>query len=711
MTPADSDRRSSRVFDLAGRFESSVNISRIDAQQQTVSADLEHLTMAKRVNGLRLRSLAQDIQAATRELECSIQDVQTLLFEIQELRHSGQLCSRESRSTTPSHQVSEPSLSSSQGSLSPSLSSTAESVSTRATTAASQDRSPLEGAVNRLKYKAELINQAKCLVEIDVRALDQLADGSRGNAQALKAWTEVRASWTEVRSEIETLYTELNEDRWLTMFRTVASQADDMLHSLESVLAQCDDTLESAGPDTETVVKGLQSKIQSYAPACERVIRILAKNIADRSTTNGEALRTYSDAKLRWDKLRRRIASQNAQPDAPIQQTPSCASSSQRSSQGSPINSPSKDGSAARSRAYSHSRSAASPEKPRWNASKIRTDASRSSGRSSALGHRRPSSRPSISLDASYGDHRPVSPAFSDASSTVSRDRPSTPSKIPLPSSSRRQSITPSALGSDTISLMQRALSPTPTSRRVSVGPLRSRQSLGSSVNSLRLTGPGPSITSVMSRSRTPEPRRASDKTRPPPVPALPLSYRSDNQSTPRSVSASAIMPASSRRQSLLPTPQPSSRRRSVSPMPPPLPKLDLGMQNDGMYTANPADPLDKHVADIVNSDGAFGQIDTVRLDAPFTIAQVAMLELLSAKYLFRPRSNSSQGDFKPVLCKLVDRVGRAAVKGEKKVLIRTATGWQDLDQFVATIVTSASTPPQTQSARNAQSHDEFETF
>ena len=59
------DRRTSRVLQAAHQLNLSVNmtnplhpassINRTDAQQMTVSADLQQLSLAKRVNGLRLR--------------------------------------------------------------------------------------------------------------------------------------------------------------------------------------------------------------------------------------------------------------------------------------------------------------------------------------------------------------------------------------------------------------------------------------------------------------------------------------------------------------------------------------------------------------------------------------------------------------------------------------------------------------------------------
>lgn len=54
--------------------------------------------------------------------------------------------------------------------------------------------------------------------------------------------------------------------------------------------------------------KSLHAKVKYYSPACDRVLKILGKGIADRSTKNGEVLRKISDMKIRWRNLLERIA-------------------------------------------------------------------------------------------------------------------------------------------------------------------------------------------------------------------------------------------------------------------------------------------------------------------------------------------------------------------------------------------------------------------
>ncbi|KAK4055868.1 hypothetical protein OIO90_003124 [Microbotryomycetes sp. JL221] len=799
----DTVKRASRVLDARERFESplsSINI-RLDAQQQTVHHDMQHLTQAKRVNGLRSSFTGneqplghtsritsptdavapvevaefmahqcttedqaqapcsptkaassnehmqqaytpriQNVMIAIGELEYSLQEMSTL-----EMRHSTPfpLSENAPRSVTPTRHLSEPSLSSSQGSTSsPSVTSTVESMSTRATTIAEQDRSssPLEQALERLHSRIVIISKAKDLIEIDVRALVE-EPTSNELARMQRAWKDVTATWSDIAKDAKTIHDELAEDKWLTLFRTVARQADDIMSSLDNVITDCENNARQLQGSTIDHDKSLRSKMRSYATAGERVVKILAKTIADRSTTNGEALRTHADAKARWDILHSRMS--DIELEQTVTRTPPRPPKSPRrvSNQVSPSDTPVRDRTNARSRASSLARSVGSPEKPRWNIStKSTTDREESgrvpatlarstpgpSGRTSALGHRRPSSRASMSLSISHGGYdRPVSPSFSDCSAT-SRDRPSTPSKIPMPSSARRQSMTPAAAGSTSFSTQQRALSPTPTSsRRVSTN-YKPRQSLGSSLGvhgtSGRSPGPTPSIASVLGRSVTPDPpRRSTLGHRPPPVPSVPANYRSEAQTTPRSVSAGSATP---RRSSLLPTPRLSfggvgSRRKSISPVPP-LPNSlcdsnRFGQQEDGSYLANSVDPLDKHVANVVNKIDLRGLIETTRCDPPFTIAQIANLELLSARYLFKSTQSTNVTDTtKPVLCKLVDRVGPKAIKGDKKVLVKVTTGWQDLDAFLNRLFTDdrLGKPCNVNGLRQPhQANDDFETF
>ncbi|GAA5895756.1 uncharacterized protein JCM6883_001612 [Sporobolomyces salmoneus] len=334
------------------------------------------------------------------------------------------------------------------------------------------------------------------------------------------------------------------------------------------------------------------------------------------------------------------------------------------------------------------------------------------SGRNSSMGLRS-SSRMSMnsSMSRSYnGGNRPVSPAFSDASSAV-RERPSTPSRIPRPSSViRPRSTTPysSYEGPGNTSIMQRMASspsttstnrsrppPAPSNRYSlsrSAGPssftmprsssaslLPTTSTLNGNLSPPRAVSPSPSANSSFSyRGHTPEPslmahakRLANVRApRPPPVPRLP-----SNSSTPRAnPSSSSSRPPSSLGY--------GGRSGAFSPLP-------NGESTALAYSSNPHDPLDLAVGEIVNSLPL--ALHVARVDPHLTRAQAGSVELFSARYSF---SLSPIEDYQrraaAVMLKLVDRVGPRARKGEKKVLARVGAGWQDLESHCLSLIAQA---------------------
>ncbi|GAA5948814.1 hypothetical protein JCM3765_003911 [Sporobolomyces pararoseus] len=384
-------------------------------------------------------------------------------------------------------------------------------------------------------------------------------------------------------------------------------------------------------------------------------------------------------------------------------------------------------------------------DRPRWNPSTKRTDEEREiltqsalgkgrpslaggggtpsanrNGRNSSMGLR-PSSRLSMgsSMSRSYRGARPVSPAFSDASSAV-RERPSTPSRIPRPSSViRPRSTTPYSHydGPGNTSIMQRMASspsttttasinrsrppPAPSNRYSlsrSTGPSSSLGLPRSSSASLlpttstpassglsppRAVSPSPSANSSYYRGQTPEPslmaharrlanvRAPGSLNRSTPVPRLPSNRGGSDQSTPR-----ANPPASSSR-------PPSSlgfgRAGAFSPLP-------NGESTATAYNSNPHDPLDIAVGEIVNSLPL--ALHVARVDPHLSRAQAGQVEIYSARYLFSLSPLEDQR--RAVMLKLVDRVGPRARKGEKKVLARVGGGWQDLEIHCLSLMAQA---------------------
>ncbi|ORY64737.1 hypothetical protein BCR35DRAFT_334648 [Leucosporidium creatinivorum] len=828
------------------------------------------------------------------ELSMSIQDVNTLIFEIQELRHTTAPVAPPPSSNRPASPTRRPSAlhlsasaSTSDASRSPSMNSDATDDSSRPSSRDASAPSQVDAALMRLEAKLEIV--AKEYAEVESQAArffgssppssPEVDEDTKSQASFLRRkWKTTVHEWTEVQKDAEILGEELKEDKWIVVFRTVSVQAEEMMRSLEKVLTQSHDfvydikrrkaksSASSLDPSRSppanltrsasssffgdpasiqpllssfvALHQSLHAKVKYYSPACDRVLKILGKGIADRKTKNGEVLRKFGEMKTRWRDLLERItrielemrgvedmlresagplpeatgargslptsrsesniqtpggispfrrlankvtrSSPNTTPtssasrpleDSPDPARPATASGMYPSSQTpprppkstrrlvsgglSPSNTPPRTpltlthrrsasamnldvpGSASTSlsssmgirpsrRAPSPAPSANGSEKPRWNISTKRGDeretlrssisgsrpplsmsASSSSlalstGRTSALGMRRPSSRQSNPLQRSFygggggAGGRPVSPAFSDASSSFVRDRPSTPSRIPIPASAtRRMSTGPFSSLDDPepSSLLQRAMSPTPSSTSA-YRPLGASRGASSSRNHLstpgglsppRASSPTPSSTSTSFRYRaqTPEPNlmaqakrmsnvrlpQSSLRTTRPPVPTVPSSYRRESLATPRP--SSVVTP---RR----PSTALSSRTEGVTS---PTPTGYDSSPPTGSYTPNPIDPLDVAVSQIVNSLPL--HLDVERVDPPFNRIQVAQAEILQAKYYFTMGGGRSvEQQVKPLMCKLVDKVGPRASKGEKKVLVRVGTGWQGLDAY-----------------------------
>ena len=116
-------------------------------------------------------------------------------------------------------------------------------------------------------------------------------------------------------------------------------------------------------------------------------------------------------------------------------------------------------------------------------------------------------------------------------------------------------------------------------------------------------------------------------------------------------------------------------------------PPSSLGHRGgDGKYVPNRLDPLDIAIAQILN-DSLPPQVYCTRIDQPLTLAQAGQCEVLTARYQFNVPGGTGLYDHKPVMCKLVDKVGPRAVKGEKKVLVRVSTGWHEFEAYVISLL------------------------
>jgi len=71
------------------------------------------------------------------------------------------------------------------------------------------------------------------------QATPNMSTGGELLTALLRKHAELKAEWESVQKEAETLQSELREDKWLAVFRSVGEQSDTMMNSLEKALANC----------------------------------------------------------------------------------------------------------------------------------------------------------------------------------------------------------------------------------------------------------------------------------------------------------------------------------------------------------------------------------------------------------------------------------------------------------------------------------------
>ncbi|KII85921.1 hypothetical protein PLICRDRAFT_44348 [Plicaturopsis crispa FD-325 SS-3] len=237
------------------------------------------------------------------ELSYSISDIQTRIFEIQELRHKSQ-SSGDAEGTTNIIDQSLMSL---------------------------DER--LEAVANGMK----IVNDA---LEPLLQSSPTPTTSSRGDASeeavTLRKHAALVAEWESVQDESEVLREELKEDKWLTVFRTVTEQADGMMSSLEKAVNRCQDfifqiqrhpeDLSSSSSSSNksdrsqlnfevftSLLDSFEAKKKHYMPATSKVLSIIDKGVQDRVTKNGETLRRHAESAQRWRNLRERITRTDAE--------------------------------------------------------------------------------------------------------------------------------------------------------------------------------------------------------------------------------------------------------------------------------------------------------------------------------------------------------------------------------------------------------------
>ncbi|KAH0836748.1 hypothetical protein J3R83DRAFT_8484 [Lanmaoa asiatica] len=280
---------------LSSASSSSASLTAEDEENITITASRALLSrrQGKRKSQEDIRLLA--ISTHITELSYAISDVQTRIFEIQELRHKPQ----------------------------------AEGVDAKTT-------AEIDNAIINMNERLESIEHGMKDINESVTpfrppAHEPLDDFSE-RAVMLRKHATLQAEWDAVQQETDELQQELKEDKWITVFRTVTEQADGMMTSLEKAVNRCQDFIWQVHKrnDNNTSRVSFASSVRSekspvsldvfnnllgsflakkahYVPATTKVLAIMDNGVKNRVTKNGEALRRHAEAAKRWRVLRERI--------------------------------------------------------------------------------------------------------------------------------------------------------------------------------------------------------------------------------------------------------------------------------------------------------------------------------------------------------------------------------------------------------------------
>jgi len=186
-----------------------------DDENDTITAK-RTLTRSKVPSQDDLHLLA--VSAQMTELSFSISDIQTRIFEIQELRHK----------SSPSSAPNDKPLGAS----------------------SSESSSIIDQALINLDERLESVSRSIEAVEETLLPFlrsaktptqNQTENVGESDKIILHKHAALLSDWETVQNEAEVLREELKEDKWLTVFRSVSEQADGMMKSLEKAVTQCQD--------------------------------------------------------------------------------------------------------------------------------------------------------------------------------------------------------------------------------------------------------------------------------------------------------------------------------------------------------------------------------------------------------------------------------------------------------------------------------------
>ena len=113
--------------------------------------------------------------------------------------------------------------------------------------------------------------------------------------------------WKTLEHDAQRLRQELGEDRWVLLFRNAGRQAQKLCESIERAISKLQEAIDvgaqhSNPPLLAKKMEAYEAKKIHYGPAIEKVLGIIDKGVADRSTVNGEILSLQLDTKVRWQR-------------------------------------------------------------------------------------------------------------------------------------------------------------------------------------------------------------------------------------------------------------------------------------------------------------------------------------------------------------------------------------------------------------------------
>ncbi|KAL0065845.1 hypothetical protein AAF712_007148 [Marasmius tenuissimus] len=278
---------------VSSASSSKLSLDQQDEENVTITAK-RTLVKGKRKSQEDIRLLA--ISTHMTELSYMISDIQTRIFEIQELRHTSQ-------SSTDS---------------------------TGTTNIIDQSLMTIDEKLQAVSEGMKSVNDALEPILQATPTLPQEGD-SNENAALMHKHATLVSEWEGVQGESEVLREELKEDKWLTVFRTVTDQADGMMSSLEKGVNRCQEFIwqvtrkgledgfnsrtslsvrEKSPPTFETftsLLESFEAKKKHYMPATSKVLSIIDRGVRDRVTKNGETLRRHAESAQRWKNLKERI--------------------------------------------------------------------------------------------------------------------------------------------------------------------------------------------------------------------------------------------------------------------------------------------------------------------------------------------------------------------------------------------------------------------